>query len=179
MAAVSKLAVFQQQASVGALVTLRLTRGDDVAGRIKELDDEYVRLDLGGRVVTIFADILAGWELQQQDHASPATKGHNQGLPSTVLQDRMEEVDGAPQDAVSRDRAPERGTESTAPVASELARIEARFSEAVKRARLAPPEPDFRFQDEAFPSQEVEDARREWDRARSRYDYALKVKELI
>ena len=57
VAAMNKLAAFRQEASVGARVTLRLTRGEDVSGRVAQLDDAYVRLDLEGRTVTIFAEI--------------------------------------------------------------------------------------------------------------------------
>ena len=43
----TKLGVFRRQTSVGAYVTLRLTRGEDASGRITELDDAHVRLDPG------------------------------------------------------------------------------------------------------------------------------------
>ena len=61
----SKLMVFQRQASAGVMVTLRLTRGEDITGRITELDDSHVCVDVGLCIVTIFDDILAGWEIHQ------------------------------------------------------------------------------------------------------------------
>ena len=68
----NKLAVFRQEASVGAHVTLRLTRGEDVSGRIAQLDDAYVRLDLdGGKTVTFFPDLLAGWEVHARAESQP------------------------------------------------------------------------------------------------------------
>ena len=63
-------------------------------------------------------------------------------------------------------------------VLSVLARIEASFTEAIKRAQLEPPEPDFQFSEAGFPSWRISDIRREWERARSQYTYALKVKEI-
>ena len=51
----TKLTVFRRQASVDTYMTLRLTRGEDVSGRIVELDDAHVCLDLGGReTITVF-----------------------------------------------------------------------------------------------------------------------------
>lgn len=159
----NKLAVFRQEASVGAHVTLRLTRGEDVSGRIAQLDDAYVRLDLdGGKTVTFFPDLLAGWEVHARAESLPAPETHDR-----------------------KDSAHEPGSDGpasthdvrAADVASALARIEAKFSEAVKRARLAPPEPDFQFSDDGFPSHEIDTIRQEWDRAQNRYLYALKVKE--
>lgn len=61
----SKLAVVRRQASIGTRVTLRLSRGEDVSGRIIEMDDEYVCLDLGERTITVFDDILAGFEVHR------------------------------------------------------------------------------------------------------------------
>ena len=172
----SKLAIFRQQASVGARVTLRLKRGEDVSGRIAQLDDAYVCLDLGGRTVTIFADILAGWELHHKDRAGEVSMGRSESLPSTAVHG-MEAVGDEHQETMSDDDAPAPERESTVSVASALARIEAGFSEAIKRARLENPEPDFKFPGEAFPSQNVDAVQREWDRARNKYEYALKVKE--
>ena len=159
----NKLAVFRQEASVGAHVTLRLTRGEDVSGRIAQLDDAYVRLDLdGGKTVTFFPDLLAGWVVHARTESQPAPETHDR-----------------------KDSAHEPGSDGpasthdvrAADVASALARIEAKFSEAVKRARLAPPEPDFQFPDDGFPAHEIDAIRREWDRAQNQYLYALKMKE--
>ena len=172
----SKLAIFRQQASVGARVTLRLTRGEDISGRIAQLDDAYVCLDLGGRTVTIFADILAGWELHHKDCAGEVSTGRSERLQSTAVHG-IEAVGDEHQEPVSDDDAPAPDGESTVSVESALARIEAGFSAAVKRARLEQPEPDFKFPGEAFPSRDVDAVHREWDRARNKYEYALKVKE--
>lgn len=158
----SKLTVFRQQASVGSHVTLRLTRGEDVSGRIDQLDDAYVSLDLGGgKSVTIFAEILAGWELHLDAGA--------------VNEDRRERL--TPPAVHDEKHASDDEYEKKSAVESTLARVEAKFSEAVKRAQLEPPEPDFQFPNEAFSSKDIDAVRREWDRARNQYDYALKVKE--
>ena len=54
----TKLAVFRRQARVDTHVTLRLLRGDDVSGRITELDDAHVCIQLGdGTIVTVFEDV--------------------------------------------------------------------------------------------------------------------------
>lgn len=41
-------------------------RGEDVSGRIAELDDSYVRIDLGRKIVTIFPENVDGWELGRE-----------------------------------------------------------------------------------------------------------------
>lgn len=159
----SKLADLRQEASVGAHVTLRLTRGEDVSGRIAHLDDARIRLDLdGGKTVTFFPDLLGGWEVHARAESQPA--------PETRDRKDSAHEPGSGDPASTHDvRA--------ADVASVLARIEAKFAEAVKRARLAPPEPDFQFPDDGFPTHEIDAIRQEWDRAQNRYLYALKVKE--
>ena len=162
----NKLAVFRQEASVGAHVTLRLTRGADVSGRIAQLDDTRVSLDLDdGESGTYFADLLAGWELHHGTERKP----------SPTANDGKEGAKEPASAAPGRPATTHDG--ESAAVESALARIAAKFSEAVKRARLAPPEPDFQFPDGEFPSPDVDAIRQEFDRARNKYQYALKVKE--
>ena len=165
----TKLDIFRRQVSVGAHVTLRLTRGDDVTGRVEELDDAYIRLDGGGSTFTVFEELLAGWDV------------HCGGPPATVT----DRPDPAPsQQHTDNSRAlpstpPTGHSHAAAPEAlQQFTKIKAEFSVAVDRARLAPPEPDFRFPETEFPSHLVPDVRREWDRARDQYKYALKVKEI-
>ena len=165
----TKLVVFCRQASVGAHVTLRLTRGEDISGRITELDDTHVCLDRGGgETSTVFEDILAGWELHRQD----CTKAEK---PAGAAATHGSQGDSnAPSVTLPSGHDP--GTDPK--VLSALAGVKATFSEAVKRARLEPPAPNFEFPESDFPPQVIAEVRREWDRARNQYDYALKVKEL-
>lgn len=65
-----KLDLLRREVPVGAHVTLRLTRGEDVSGRVLELqggDDAYIRLDRDGDVVMFFEDLVAGWEIHLRD----------------------------------------------------------------------------------------------------------------
>ena len=173
----SKLAVVRRQATIGTHVTLRLSRGEDVSGHITEIDDEYVCLDLGEKTITIFDDILAGFEV------------HRGGRPDNEVEE-------------PRDLTPPLGpivNESTSPgeqlpeshaepilssittdsdVLVILAKIRAVYSEALKRARLHPLDPDFEFPKDQFLPGTIDSVRREWDRARNQYEYALKIKEL-
>src|SRR5712692_10647042 len=92
-----KLQLFRHQASIGSRVTLRLTRGEDVTGRITELSDSHICLDMGHRMVTIFEDILAGWEVHDatvtpssepsraEQPESPAPQPHSPQQPSPVV----------------------------------------------------------------------------------------------
>ena len=200
----TKLTVFRRQASIDSHVTLRLTRGEDVSGRITEIDDVHVCLDLGGgATITIFEDILAGWEVHQENSLAasaeepsghPTTEEHartislaeaQRSTDSGVGDDAHHEQafgaatgeDGG--NARELDSAPRTYTPAGHPeVFSLLTRVDATLSEAVKRARLAPLEPDFQFPDAEFPSWTVAEVRREWDRARNQYAYALKVREI-
>lgn len=169
----SRFTLFQRQASPGATVTLRLTRGEDVTGRVTELDDQHVCVDVGERIVTIFEDILAGWDIHQcppgapgeATNAKPAASG-----PTDPLRPPAEELNSA--------TAPVSPSPAADPaVLARRARIDASYSEAAKRARLEPPQPDFTFPDGEFPATSMADVRREWDRARNQYEYALKVRE--
>ena len=189
----TKLAVFQKEASVGAHVTLRLTRGEDVSGRIEHLDDTCVRLDLGERTITVFEEILAGWEVHrigEPGRHSPVAEPLDE---KSTDDEHLPIVSAAsPGDA----RAETAGTEvpseyqgnrpipldepdptTDLKVLSELARVKATFSEAVKRARLELPEPDFQFPEAEFPQDAVEEVRREWNRAKNQYEYAQKINE--
>ena len=201
---VTKLTVFRRQASIDSHVTLRLTRGEDVSGRITEIDDGHVCLDLGGgATITIFEDILAGWEVHQESSLAASTEESSdhptteEPAPTSSLSEAQRSTDpgvGGDADyeqacgaAASRDggnahepdSAPRTYTSVGHPEAfSILTRVDATFSEAVKRARLEPLEPDFQFPAGEFPSWIVADVRREWDRARNQYAYALKVREI-
>ena len=169
----TKLAVFRRQASVDTYVTLRLTRGEDVSGRIVELDDAHVCLDLGGgETVTVFEDILAGWEIHRQNRVDAAIDE------SSKHRAVAEHASRTSSDAASHLGAAEGNTDEGPKIHSVLARVEASFSEAIKRARLEFPEPDFQFSEAGFPSWRVPNIRREWDRARNQYAYALKVREI-
>lgn len=199
----TKLTVFRRQASIDSHVTLRLTRGEDVSGRITEIDDGHVCLDLGGgAAITIFEDILAGWEVHQEDSLA-AVAEESSSHPTTESRTRITSLAEAEDSTDSRvggdthheqacgtetsedggnahepDSAPRTYTPVGDPeVYSTLSRVEAAFSEAVKRTRLEPLEPDFQFPEAEFPSWTVTDVRREWDRARNQYAYALKVRE--
>ena len=169
----TKLTVFRRQASVDTYVTLRLTRGEDVSGRIVELDDAHVCLDLGGReTITVFEDILAGWEIHRQNRVDAAVD--ESGKHRAVA----EHASRTSSDAASHLGAAEGNADESPKTHSALARVEASFSEAIKRARLEFPEPDFQFSEAGFPSWRVPNIRREWDRARNQYAYALKVREI-
>ena len=157
-----KLALFERKVTLGRSVTLRLIRGEDVTGTITELEDDYVSIDVGERVVTIFEDILAGWDIHQQhtDTLSNPEKEGNEGSDFAAKRPHREIT--AP---VLDPRVEQRRTV-----------IDATYSEAIKRASLRAPEPDFTFPENEFlvNSQEI---KREWDRARNQYEYALKVRE--
>ena len=166
----TKFEIFRRQASVGAHVTLRLTRGNDITGRVTELDDTYIRLDREEGPITVLEDLLAAWEVHRGDiiddpvdrtgaaHSRPdADADGSQAPPAT------------PSAVGSHDTAPE--------VQQELVRVKAEFSVKVNRARPVSPEPDFRFPETEFPANLVQEVRREWDRARNQYDYAAKIKE--
>ena len=200
----TKLTVFRRQASVGAYVTLRLTRGEDVSGHIAELDDTHVCLELGpGETFTVFEDILAGWEIHRKGRISTAVEESSEHKPRVEAAGRISQIPSlqpAKTDSPSGESPKPVGPASShgqgvnsdeqtsahavvAPTSdpkalSVLARVEASFSEAIKRASLEPPEPDFRFPEAEFPSWRVSEIRREWDRARNQYAYALKVKEI-
>ena len=154
----TKLEVFRRDASIGAYVTLHLTHGDDISGRIDVLEDAYIRLSSEGTTVTIFEELLAGWEVHR---ANTAPVDAAPALPPPSSQNTTETSSGADSDVLQR-----------------FTKIKAEFSIAVDRARLALPEPDFRFAETGFPAHLVHEVRRQWDQARDRYNYALKVNEL-
>ena len=167
----TKFEILRRQASVGAHVTLHLTRGDDITGRVTELDDTYICLEREEGPITVLEDLLAAWEVHGGDTIGDlvnradmarsrldARAGGSQALPATP-------PGGGPNDA-----SPEAW--------QELVRVKAEFSVSLGRARPLPPEPDFRFPKTEVPAHLAEEVRREWDRARNQYDYAVKVKEI-
>ena len=182
----TKFDIFRRQASLGNYVTLRLTRGEDATGRIAELDDAHVCLDLGGgKTITFFEDILAGWEIHGEGHIGAAVEessGHQ--LPVEDVDPNSLEASSYPagtesgNDEPPKPANPASSSTSNPKALSALARVEASFSEAINRTRLESPDPDFQFSEVEFPFWRVPDIRREWDRARNQYAYALKVKEI-
>ena len=165
----TKFEIFRRQASVGAHVTLRLTRGNDVTGRVTELDDTYICLDREEGPVTVLEDLLAAWEVHHEDAiGDPVDR-------SSVAHSHPDAGAGGSQAPATQ---PVVGPHDTAPeVRQELVRIKAEFSVTVGRACPNPPEPNFRFPETEFPAHLIQEVRREWDRARNQYDYAVKIKE--
>ena len=175
----SKLAVVRRQASIGTRITLRLSRGKDVSGRITEMDDEYVCLDDGESTITVFDDILAGFEVHRG--GGPDAEGEEPRDRPPPLEPIVNESTSSGEPPTGSHAPPtalSKTTDTDSEVLVTLAKIRAVYSEALKRARLHPPEPDFEFPKDQFPSGLIDSVRREWDRARNQYEYALKVKEL-
>lgn len=159
------------------IVTLRLTRGEDVTGRITELDEYHVCVDVGHRIVTVFDEILAGWDIHSEaleptNAEAPTGQSALEASaqpppPHQTPKDKLSSASPSPSPSLAID--PE--------VLARRARIDASYSEGTKRARLEPPQPDFSFSDGDFPATSVPDIRRELNRARNQYEYALKVRE--
>ena len=136
-----------------------------------ELDDTHICLDREEGPITVLEDLLAAWEVHRGDTigdpVNRAGKAHS----------RPDAEAGGSQ--APRAAPPVVGLHDVAQeVRQEFVRVKAEFSVTVDRARLVPPEPDFRFPETELPPNLVQDVRREWDRARNQYDYAVKVKEL-
>ena len=168
----TKFEIFRRQASVGAHVTLRLTRGSDVTGRVTELDDAYIRLDREEGPVTVLEDLLAAWEVHRGDTHDDLVN------PTGAAHSRADDDADAGDSQAPPTTPPVVGSPDTAPeVLRELVRVKTELSVKVDRARPTPPEPDFRFPETEFPAHLVQEVRREWDRARNQYDYAVKIRE--
>lgn len=153
-----KLEVFRREAYVGAHVTLHLIHGNDISGRIDELEDSYIRLHDEGNTVTVFEELLAGWKIH---HASSLTTRADSPNPTPSSEVDTEPSTTADPEALQR-----------------LTRIKAEFSVAIDRVKLTLPEPDFHFPEADFPARFGQDVRRQWDQARNKYNYALRVKEI-
>ena len=135
-------------------MTLRLTRGEDVTGLVTEIDEFHICLDVGNKIVTIFEEILAGWEIHQNSTVST----ENVNCASQKRELNVSVIDTK--------------------VIEQLTRIQAAFDESLKRAYLEPPEPDFQFPEQEFSPKYLDTVRRDWDKARNQYNYAVKVQEL-
>ncbi len=151
-------------------MTLRLTRGGDVTGRVTELDDTYIRLDREEGSVTVLEDLLAAWEVHRGDNIDdPMDRAGAAHFRSDADAYGSQAPPATPLVVAPSETAPE--------ILQEIVRVKAELSVMVARARPIPPEPDFRFPEMEFPAHLVQEVRRDWDRARNQYDYAEKVKE--
>ena len=154
----SKLAIFRRQASIGGRVTLRLSDGRNVTGRITELEDGYVSLDLGETTVTYFDDLLAGFEIHRGDRDGSSVEESN-GSPSAFEQPGK---GPAQNEGASTSHTPSTAAPATidadADVLLALTKVRAAYSEALKRSRLHTAEPDFTFPREDFPAGAVDEA---------------------
>ena len=164
----TRLETLRRQASIGSYVTLRLKRGDDVSGRIDELDDAYVRLSRDGTTGTVFEEELAGWNVHLRD--VPGGVAERDDAVSTPLPKR--------DDSRTPPAEPQAVGGPDPDVSQRFERVKAEFSAALQHRRLQHPEPDFQFPESEFAPPLASDLRREWDRARNQYDYALKVREI-
>lgn len=162
-----KLEILRRQVSIGSYVTLRLTRGDDVSGRIDELDDAYVRLSRDGTTGTVFEEELAGWNVHPRDVPGDVAERVVVSTPPPERDDSRMPPAG-----------PQTADDSDPEAAPRFERVKAEFSAALQHTGLQHPEPDFQFPETEFAPALAPDLRREWDRARNQYDYALKVREI-
>ena len=160
----SKLNIFRRDVPIGTYVTLYRTNGNDISGRVTDLDNVYVRIHSQGSSVTVFEDFLAGWKIHGGNTRVAATISNTSPQPS----DKRSKVSDLPV-------GPASATQSEA--TQRLTKIKAEFSVTVERARLVFPEPDFQFPSEEFSSHLVKDVRRRWDQVRNKYHYAQKINE--
>ena len=195
----TKLELFREQVSVGTYVTLRFVRSEDAFGRITEIHDTYVCLDVDGHIVTFveFENVVSGWEVSHSDPMSSsdgtvdereADRGRASPLTQHSTDHQLHPRSDWPE---SMSHGPRRETSPPLPRSNELLTdpnaltaledTKASFSKAVKEARLEPPTPDFAFPSTDFEklrSQEFEAVRREWNRAKNKYDNALRINEI-
>lgn len=173
----NKLEILRRQISVGTQVTLRLTKGSDITGRVAELDESYIRIDRQEGPVTVFADILAAWEMHREEAGDGHSIGDRKSMSRIDLGNSMSEADASIPKPLSLE--PSINTPKiAAEAAQELVRIKAEFSVKLGHARLALPKPDFRFPKNEFPESLAREVEREWIKAKNRYEYAVKTREL-
>ena len=127
-----KLADFRQEASVGAQVTLRLSRGEDVSGRVAQLDGDCVKIKADGKSVTIYPDILVGWDVHHREESTPAPHDRTDSVSSKHLRatERGLASPSSPTGSPSRPaRPPDTSSESavTPPTTDQLQALQRRF----------------------------------------------------
>jgi len=152
-----------------------------VVGRVIEVDEDHVCVDVGSRSVTILPEILVGWEVDhpflevKPPDPKPVPSVPEPPVPHPPIEEPRPKPPVPPTPLVPPPPPPD------AEVIARRAAIAASFSEGMKHVKIEPPQPDFSLSESDISrigrSDFITDIRRELDRARSQYEYAVKVRE--
>lgn len=154
----SYIQTIQRQVAIGRQVTFWLKNGRDVTGVLIELGTDHVTLENEGRIITIVAEMIGGWDADQNPAGMPGEKA------------------AAVTNPPEKSEAPETAEGALEPL-KKLVEIEARFEAKSNALSVELSAPDFVLPvgEKARFNASVEKV---WNRIKSRFEYAAKINEL-
>lgn len=177
----NKLSILQRQAEVGTCITLHLTTGGSVVGLIKDLNDDFVLIDLNDRTVTVFSENISTWELPKvsvsrvdtmQVEVCPAStlpipvsvSSHSAPVSATKLRMNLPSVE-------------EPITALRIELAKKLASVKAALNASIQQAKIDAPDWNTSFRTDEFPERSSLLVKNQWDKMWNQYKYALKIRD--
>lgn len=176
----NKLSILRRQTEVGCSITLHLTTGGSVSGLIKDLNDDFVVVDLNDRTVTVFSENISTWELHK------ASARHDEAVSADAspvpTQPIPVSTSGSPTAPSTKPGTKEPAVDESAPairieLVEKLASVKAAFGASTRQVSIVAPVWSTSFRAEEFPERARAVVKTQWDKARSQYEYALKIRE--
>ena len=180
--------LIQQKVPIGSILSVILKTGQELEGYLTEIGEFYITLNGSKGESFLTEESIAAWKIisngsdasievvGQQNSIDPnntgATNNHNL-LPNTTSNTIITSI------STSSNNLPQQ--EFSVEVIKQEIYIVEKVRAAIENLSLEPESPNFQYlhtESHNYSYRQQEDIRREFDRCRNRYEYALKVKEL-
>lgn len=170
------LQLIQRQVPIGGKAKFSLKNGREISGVLIELGRDHITLQSNGSIATVLIENIGAWEVLLEDKLEGSDKqtsevehNDNKAIPDIPLIDQPNKIDDKPVSS-AEDAEPK--------ILKKLFEIEARFEAQLQAAKLEQRPPNFFFPTEELKDSQNVDAATIWNRFRSKYEYAAKIKEL-
>lgn len=146
--------LIQEKVPIGSKVKFTLKTGYQVSGVLVEIGRDHICIENKDGIATILTESIGAWEV----------------IDKLGIQEQEElpgEIDKAPSD---RDVEIE--------IRERIIEIETHFRTRIKNTRIGLKTPSFNFPSNEIQGRYYNEAKKVWDRIRSKYEYAQKINEL-
>ncbi|GAB4175960.1 MAG: hypothetical protein Fur006_06670 [Coleofasciculaceae cyanobacterium] len=177
--------LIQQKVSISAEVSIFLKSGEEVCGRLVEIGESHITIrSADGAEDFILEDQIARWKVHAQaNEFTENTSIKKQELPGITQSASIEPPATLtpPLSPTLIQRSDETKTTYPVEVITQAVEINVRFKTAIPQANLEPRSAEFKMPEEisSLPyGQKRKTLQGEWDKLKSKYEYAVKQKEL-
>ena len=154
--------LIQRQVPIGSKVVFSLKTGREVSGILVEIGKDHVTLEDGDKSTTILIEMIGSWEVL----AKPKDD-------EPIIQEKP------PQPAINSSSIPPTKVQpDNQEAVKKLFEIKARHDAQIQVAAISITSPNFIIPSGEFNGKKSAELVKIWERAKSKYEYALKINEL-